>query len=317
MIVSLSQDGSEEGTAYVYEVATGKRLPDVITGVTYPTAGGSAEWAADGRGFWYTRYPQSDERPADDRHFFQQVWFHTLGAPRATDRYVIGKEFPRIAETSLAGSRDGRYLLAIVRNGDGGDIAFHLRGPDGRWTAVAGFGDGVKQAAFGDDGNLYAMTIRDAPLGQIIAMPLAKPAVAVLVVFNALAVWNDEIEAELQAVMDAVGFRALNDVAEPLRRAHVPVLEIAGERVQVADERRRQRLQTEHDYRREQQEGDLHQHLQDGRDVGRVTNRLWSFRNLRIFSIMSRSESRGSAWTYAPKAAHTRPSQSIFKICPS
>ena len=64
------------------------------------------------------------------------------------------------------------------------------------------------------------------------------------------------------AVMDAVGFRALNDVAEPLRRAHVPVLEIAGERVQVADERRRQRLQTEHDYRREQQEGDLHQHLQ-------------------------------------------------------
>ncbi|HEY3178416.1 MAG TPA: prolyl oligopeptidase family serine peptidase [Casimicrobiaceae bacterium] len=178
VIVSLSQDGSEEGTAYIYDVATGKRLPDVIPGVTYPTAGGSVEWAKDSRGFWYTRYPQGDERAADDRHFYQQVWFHTLGTPRSNDRYVIGKEFPRIAETVLEGSRDGRYLLATVRNGDGGEVAFHLRGPDGRWSTVAGFADGVKQAGFGDDGNLYAMTIKDAPLGRIIAIPLAKPSLA-------------------------------------------------------------------------------------------------------------------------------------------
>jgi len=175
VIVSLSQDGSEEGTAYVYEVATGKRLADVVPGVTYPTAGGSVEWAKDGRGFWYTRYPQGDERPADDRHFYQEVWFHAIGTPRANDRYVIGKEFPRIAETVLEGSQDGRHLLAIVRNGDGGEVAFYLRAPDGRWSTVAGFTDGVKQAGFGDDGNLYAMTIKDAPLGRILAIPLAKP----------------------------------------------------------------------------------------------------------------------------------------------
>ena len=178
VIVSLSQDGSEEGTAYVYEVATGKRLADVIPGVLYPTAGGSVEWAKDGRGFWYTRFPQGDERPADDRHFYQQVWFHALGTPRANDRYVIGKDFPHIAETVLEGSRDGRYLLAIVRNGDGGEVAFHLRSPEGRWSNVASFTDGVKQAAFGDDGYLYAMTIKDAPLGRIIAIPLAKPSLA-------------------------------------------------------------------------------------------------------------------------------------------
>ena len=28
--------------------------------------------------------------------------------------------------------------------------------------------------AFGDDGNLYAMTVKDAPLGRIIAIPLAS-----------------------------------------------------------------------------------------------------------------------------------------------
>jgi len=178
VIVSLSHNGSEQGTAYVYEVATGKRLPDVIPAVAYPTAGGSVEWMSDGSGFWYTRYPQGDERPANDRHFYQQVWFHTLGTPVASDRYAIGKEFPRIAETVLAGSRDGRYLLAIVNNGDGGEVEFHLRGPDGRWSTIAGFADGVKQVAFGDDGNLYAMTIHDAPLGKIIAIPLAKPSLA-------------------------------------------------------------------------------------------------------------------------------------------
>jgi prolyl oligopeptidase len=106
------------------------------------------------------------------------VWFHRLGSVNSDDRYVIGREFPRIAEIALQASRDGRYLLAEVRNGDGGEIAYHLRQPDGRWDKVAGFDDGIKQAAFGDDGRLYAMAIKDAPLGRIIAIPLATPTLA-------------------------------------------------------------------------------------------------------------------------------------------
>jgi prolyl oligopeptidase len=178
VVVSLSKNGSEDGTAYVYDVTTGKRLADEIPGVTYPTAGGSVEWAPDGRGLYYTRYPQGDERPPEDRHFFQQVYFHRLGTPVAEDRYVIGRDLPRIAEIELKGSRDGNYLLATVRNGDGGEIAYTLRSPDGRWRQVAGFKDGVKRLAFGDDGKLYGMSIKDAPLGRIIAIPLLTPSVA-------------------------------------------------------------------------------------------------------------------------------------------
>jgi prolyl oligopeptidase len=175
VIVSLSNNGSEDGTAYVYDVATGKRLDDEIPGVNYPTAGGSVEWTPDGRGFYYTRYPQENERSADDRHFFQQVYFHRLGTPRSNDTYVIGKDFPRIAEIELKGSRDGNYLLAVVRNGDGGEIAYHLRSPEGRWREVAGFKDGLKHLAFGEDGKLYGMSIKDAPLGRIIAIPTLTP----------------------------------------------------------------------------------------------------------------------------------------------
>ena len=175
VIVSLSKNGSEDGTAYVHDVATGRRLDDEIPGVTYPTGGGSVEWAPDGRGFYYTRYPQGDERPPEDRHFFQQVYFHRLGAQVTTDRYVIGREFPRIAEIALKGSRDGRYLLASVRNGDGGEVAYHLLSPDGRWREIAGFKDGLKNLEFGDDGKLYGMSVKDAALGRIIAIPAATP----------------------------------------------------------------------------------------------------------------------------------------------
>jgi prolyl oligopeptidase len=176
VVVSLSKNGSEQGTAYVYDVDTGLKLGDEIPGVMDATAGGSVEWTRDGRGFYYTRYPQGEERSPQDRHFFQQVYFHRLGAPVKTDRYVIGKEFPRIAEIALKGSRDGRYLLASVRNGDGGEIAYQLLSPDGRWRQIAGFKDGLKQLEFGDDGTLYGMSVKDAPLGRIIAIPLARPA---------------------------------------------------------------------------------------------------------------------------------------------
>jgi prolyl oligopeptidase len=182
VVVSLSANGSEDGTAYVYDVATGKRLPDVVPRVNYPTAGGSFEWAPDSSGFYYTRYPTGDERPAADRHFYQTVWFHALGTPLTSDRYVIGRDFPRIAEILLSGSRDGQYLLAEVRNGDGGDIAFHLRDNAGQWTQVADFKDGVKRMRFGDDGRLYATSVKDAPLGRVIAIPMNEPSLAKAVV---------------------------------------------------------------------------------------------------------------------------------------
>src|SRR5262249_44546073 len=47
--VSLSQNGSEDGTLHVYDAASGKELDAPIARVQYPTAGGSLAWAADGK----------------------------------------------------------------------------------------------------------------------------------------------------------------------------------------------------------------------------------------------------------------------------
>ena len=50
--VSMSENGSENGSVHVYDVATGSTLPDVIPRVNGGTAGGSLAWNADGSGFF-------------------------------------------------------------------------------------------------------------------------------------------------------------------------------------------------------------------------------------------------------------------------
>jgi prolyl oligopeptidase len=173
--VSLSKGGSEDGTLHLYETATGKALPDTIAHVQYPTAGGSAAWNADGSGIYYTRFPRKGERLDADLNFYQQIYFHKLGTPDTEDTYSIGKDFPRIAEIALEASRNGKYILATVANGDGGDFAHYLLGPDGTWKQITQFSDQIKIARLGRDDALYLISRADAPRGKILRLPLGVP----------------------------------------------------------------------------------------------------------------------------------------------
>lgn len=176
--VSLSENGSEDGTLWIYDVESGKPLPDTIPHVNFPTGGGSVAWNENDSGVYYTRYPKAGERPEADLQFYQQVYFHQLGTPIEQDRYEIGKDFPRIAEISLDSSRDGKFLLATVANGDGGDYAHYLLGPDQHWIQLTQFSDRVKTGVFGRDGALYLRTFENAPHGKILRMPLDTPGLA-------------------------------------------------------------------------------------------------------------------------------------------
>ncbi len=178
LAVSISAGGSESGTLHVYDVATGKETGDVIPRVQGGTAGGSLAWAADSKGFWYTRYPRSGERPAEDLDFYQQVYFHTLGTPESRDTYSLGRELPRIAEIALSSSDDGRLHLAVVANGDGGDYAVYYL-PEGsrEWQRVSSFEDGLVEAHLGRDGAIWAVSRKDAPRRKVLRIPLLSPRV--------------------------------------------------------------------------------------------------------------------------------------------
>jgi prolyl oligopeptidase len=168
--LSISRNGSEDGTLAVIEVASGKLLPDRIPRVQYGTAGGSVAWKADGSGLWYTRYPRPGERQGRDQFFYQQIWWHALGTPVEQDRYAFGQDQPRIAEHRLEASPDGKWILDRVANGDGGEAAFYLAAgiPGAPWRRLAQLADQVRDARFGPDGLLYLHSRLGAPKGKIL-----------------------------------------------------------------------------------------------------------------------------------------------------
>ena len=167
--VSLSKGGSEDGSLYVFDVDTGRQSGEVIPHVQYPTAGGDVAWTPDGKGFWYTRYP-GPERPAEEQHFFQQVWFHRLGDDPKDDAHVFGDGLPKVAEIALDYSQDVDALLVTVQNGDGGEFAHYVRAADGRFRQVTRFEDGVNFAVFGPDRSLYLVSQRGKPRREILRL---------------------------------------------------------------------------------------------------------------------------------------------------
>jgi prolyl oligopeptidase len=169
--VSLSTGGSERGDVHVFETATGKQLSDLVPGVNGGTAGGSLAWNADGRGFYYTRYPRGSERAAADMDFYQQIYFHHLGDKTEQDRYSAGKDFPRIAEIALHASADGRNIGALVANGDGGEFWFYLLGLSGEWRQIARLSDKVIGFKFGYHDDVYLLSRLNAPMGKVLRMP--------------------------------------------------------------------------------------------------------------------------------------------------
>lgn len=173
--VSLSERGTENGTLYLYDAATGAPMADRIPRVNGGTAGGSAAWAADGQGIYVTRYPAPGERPDEDLPFYQQLVFHRLGSPISDDPIVLGPGLPRIAEISVATNESGTLLVIDVSNGDGGEHAYWIvRAPGEAPIQIARFQDAVVDARFGRDGRLYLQRLGATPKGSILRLDPAE-----------------------------------------------------------------------------------------------------------------------------------------------
>ncbi|MDB5397025.1 MAG: prolyl endopeptidase [Rhodospirillales bacterium] len=167
--VSVSEGGSEDGTLHIFDVATSKEIDDPIANVQYPTAGGSMAWAADGQSFWYTRYPA--DRPVEDRHFYQHVYFHRIGQPSVGDTDLLGKDIPdaKIAEIQLDDSFDPGHPTAIVENGDSGRFVVYALNAD-RWIQIAGYHDQIIAATRGPDHALYLVSRSGAPHSKVLKL---------------------------------------------------------------------------------------------------------------------------------------------------
>ena len=170
--VSLSKGGSEEGDLYLFDSATGEQLDIIIPRVNGGTAGGDLAWLADGSGFYYTRYPRKGERPDSDLNFYQQVWYHELDTAIEKDRYIIGKDFPKIGEIRLDIRYPDNDLLLTVQYGDGGEFAFYLVKEKGKWHQIADYPDQIVEIRFGPGNTLLLLSNSNAPRGKILRLPI-------------------------------------------------------------------------------------------------------------------------------------------------
>jgi prolyl oligopeptidase len=171
--VSLSEHGSEDGTIFVYDAATGEVVDTPIAHAN-PAAGvPSLAWRHDARGFWYGK--------SDAEGFNQAVWFHEIGSTADTAELTGPFADPEIVENILTTSVDGHWAMDRAEKGDGGEWQIFVRcQPTGdnvgsEWWQVAGIADKCVAAALAAD-SLFLLSHATSPRGSVLRVRLTAGA---------------------------------------------------------------------------------------------------------------------------------------------
>ncbi len=176
----LSQGGSDWVTLRVRDVARNKDLADKIEWVKFS----DVAWTADGRGFFYSRFPT----PPKGKAISQQVsnhklYYHRLGTPQSADRPIYAR--PDLPQWIITGdtTEDGRYLFLVLNNGSASqNELFYVDLGDPQKPNLAARpkplftrNDAI-YAPIGHEGDtVFVQTTLGAPKGRVVAVRLADP----------------------------------------------------------------------------------------------------------------------------------------------
>ena len=121
VLYSIQDGGTDWRTVRVLDVTTAQPISDEVKWVKFS----ALEWAKDGSGFYYSRFPE----PKADAAFQQlnqnhAIYFHKLGTVQADDRLVFST--PSRPELNNVGqvSDDGKWL--IVSSSSGTDDRYEI-----------------------------------------------------------------------------------------------------------------------------------------------------------------------------------------------
>jgi prolyl oligopeptidase len=178
---ALAQGGADWQTIKVRDLATGADLADDIRWMRFS----NLSWTKDGRGFFYSRYPEPPRHKVLEAALSgQALYYHRLGTPQSADALVYER-------TDLAGwlingkvTEDGRYLLVTMAEGSGNQNRLYYADLGDAMTpnlnaAVTPLieSDDAEYAPIGNVGPvLYLRSDKDAPNRKVIAVDLRTPA---------------------------------------------------------------------------------------------------------------------------------------------
>ncbi len=174
-----SASGSDWQEFRVRAVADGRDLDDHLRWIKFS----GASWTRDGKGFFYSRYPEPTGAALTQSNRNQALYYHRLGTPQSDD--VLAFAQPDHPERGVGAqvTDDGRYAILGIWQGSATkngvyvmDLADSAR-PRVDAPVVRLLDRFDAQYSFlGNDGPvLYLQTDLDAPRGRIVAIDLRRP----------------------------------------------------------------------------------------------------------------------------------------------
>ena len=169
---SRQDAGSDWQEIHVMEIATKKKMPDVLKWVKFSVA----NWSKDG--FYYSRYPEPKSGSGlSDANEYHTVYYHKLGDDQSEDKLVYAdNKNPKLYHfTSI--TEDKNYLILYVSTGtDGYETHYKdLRKPNSKFVKLfSGFKN--KSSVINNIGDSFlVLTDIDAPKYRLVQVDLNNP----------------------------------------------------------------------------------------------------------------------------------------------
>ncbi len=225
MAYGLSAAGSDWQEWRFRNVETGADLPDHLKFIKFS----GASWTRDGKGIFYSRYPEPDEKSKLSAvNHFQKLYYHKIGTSQSEDILVYERSDDKEMGIGAGVSEDGRWLNITVWKGTSPNVLAYykdLSKPDSKiMPLVEKFENGY--SFIGSAGTtFYFKTDKDAPRGRIVATEISGnstgiPRPSEYVYNNRL--WR-EVVPQAQETIEGVSFINNQFVVSYLKDAYTQV----------------------------------------------------------------------------------------------
>jgi prolyl oligopeptidase len=204
---ATADGGSDWKTVHVRDVDAARDLDETLGLVKFTPL----SWTPDSKGFYYSRYPLADGERGDDTKQVA-VWYHVLGTPQDSDRFVYAITDHATRNPYATVSDDGRWLVLSISDGfaSNGVYLLDAAAPDAETLRLLDRWD-ARYEYLGNEGRqFYFLTTAGAPHGRIVAIDLDHPEPAD---------WQVRV-AEREDVIDGASYAGGHFVVRYLHDAH-------------------------------------------------------------------------------------------------
>ncbi|PKP99082.1 MAG: S9 family peptidase [Alphaproteobacteria bacterium HGW-Alphaproteobacteria-13] len=175
LLYAVQDGGTDWRILRVKDVATGENLADEIRWVKFS----ELDWAKDGSGFYYSRFPEPAEGAAfQSLNADHAVYFHRLGTPQSGDTLIHATPDRPKLNNSAAVTDDGKYLLVTASEGTDERYGLTLY-PTGKRNAkptvlVDDFANNWQYVTNAGPRFTF-LTNKDAPRQRLVSMDIRRP----------------------------------------------------------------------------------------------------------------------------------------------